>query len=291
MPLRAFVVSCAVLTLAHPPPASNNMFPQWSHDGRHIAFTSDRDGDLEIYVMDADASHPVRLTHAPGRDAHPYFSPDDRTIVFQSPRANGRDTNIYVMDADGSHVVRLTDLKGFAGVPVYSPDAKTIALQWRETSDFEDKTKWRIGVMDADGRNLHFITPGDANDQVPNWSRDGRRLIFYSDRTGKNQIYTMRPDGSEVRRLITTAFDDNAASWSPDEKRIAFTSDRDGNGEIYVMDADGGNVRRLTHTRATERAAVWSPDGTKLLFSSDGEGPSEVYVMQADGSHLVRLTE
>lgn len=276
---------------AHAHAASNNMFPQWSHDGRRIAFTSDRDGDPEIYVMDADGSHPVRLTYAPGRDAHPCFSPDDRTIVFQSPRANGRDTNIYRMDADGSLVVQLTNLKGFAGVPVYSPDGKRIAFQWRETSDFEDRAKWKIGVMDAAGRNLHFITQGDANDQVPNWSRDGRRLIFYSDRIGKNQIYTMRPDGSDVGRLAVTAFDDNAASWSPDGRQIAFTSDRDGNAEIYVMDADGGHVRRLTHTRATERAAAWSPDGARLLFSSDGDGPSEVWVMQADGSQLVRLTE
>ncbi len=289
--LRALAIWCHLLALTAQRPTSNNMFPRWSHDGRHIVFTSDRDGDPEIYVMEADGSHPVRLTYAPGRDAHPSFSPDDRRIVFQSPRANGRDTNIYTMGVDGSHVVQLTNLKGFAGVPVYSPDGKSIVFQWRETSDFDDNTKWRIGVMDADGRNLHLITPGVANDQVPNWSRDGRRLIFYSDRTGKNQIYTMRADGGEVRRLVTTGFNDNAASWSPDERRIAFTSDRDGNSEIYVMDADGGHVRRLTHTRATERAAAWSPDGATLLFSSDGDGPSEVYVMPADGSHLVRLTE
>jgi Tol biopolymer transport system component len=54
----------------------NNMFPQWSHDGKKIVFTSDRDGDPEIYTMNADGSNPVRVTYAPGRDAHPYFSRD-----------------------------------------------------------------------------------------------------------------------------------------------------------------------------------------------------------------------
>ncbi len=224
------------------------------------------------------------------RERHPYFSRDGRTIVFQSPRANGEDTNIYVMNSDGSNVVQLTNLKGFAGVPVYSPDQKLIVLQWRETNNFDDDKKWRICVTNADGSNFRTITSGEANDQVPNWSRDGERLLFYSDRSGKNQIYTMKPDGSEVRQLVATRSDDNAAFWSPDNKKITFTSNRDGNSELYVMDADGKHVRRLTNTRATERAGVWSPDGKRIAFSSDGDAPSHVYLMNADGSKLVSLT-
>jgi TolB protein len=257
-------------------PGQNDMFPQWSHDGGKIVFTSDRDGDPEIYVMNADGSNPVRLTHAPGRDAHPYFSRDGQRILFQSPRANRDDTNIYAMNSDGSNVIRLTNLKGFAGVPAYSPDEKRIVFQWRETNNFNDGKKWRICVMNADGSNLRLITPGAANDQVPNWSRDGRRLLFYSDRTGKNQIYTMKSDGTDLRQLTATESNDNAAFWSPDNKKIAFTSDRDGNNEIYVMDADGGNVRLLTETRAIERAPVWSPDGKRIAFSSDADGPSGI---------------
>ena len=178
----------------------NNMFPRWSHDGKKIVFTSDRDGDPEIYSMNADGSNPVRLTRAPGRDAHPFYSRDGRRILFQSPRANGKDTNIYVMNSDGSNVIQLTNLKGFAGVPEYSPDEKLIVFQWRESNDFQNDKKWRICLMNAEGGNFRCITPGDANDQVPNWSRDGKRLLFFSDRTGKNQIYIMKPDGAGVRR-------------------------------------------------------------------------------------------
>ena len=270
-------------------PPSNNMFPHWSRDGKRIAFTSDRDGDPEIYVMNADGSNPVRLTSMPGRDAHPYFSRDGRRILFQSPRANGADTNIYVMNADGSDQVQLTKLQGFAGVPSYSPDEKLIAFQWRETSNFQDDKKWRLCLMKADGSDFRVLTPGAANDQVPHWSHNGQRLLFYSDRTGKNQLYTMKPDGTEVQQLSVTEFDDHAGSWSPDNKKIAFISDRAGNPELYVMDADGRNVRRLTHTKATERGAAWSPDGKKLAFSSDGDGPSIIYVMNADGSSLKEL--
>jgi YVTN family beta-propeller protein len=135
------------------------------------------------------------------------------------------------------------------------------------------------------------ITPGLANDQVPNWSRDGKRLLFYSDRTGKDQIYTMKPDGTDVRRVFASEFNDNAAFWSRGSRKISFTSDRDGNRELYVMDADGKNARRLTNTRATERAGVWAPDGTRIAFSSDGDGPAHIYVTTVDGSRVVCLTE
>jgi len=81
---------------------------------------SDRDGDIEIYVINADGTHLNRLTHAPGRDAHPAFSRDGRKIAFQSPRGNVQ-PQIYVMNANGSRQTRLTNLPGFTGVPDWSP--------------------------------------------------------------------------------------------------------------------------------------------------------------------------
>lgn len=272
------------------PRLANGTFPQWSHDSKRIAFTTTHDGDPEIYVMDADGGNPTRLTTAPGRDAHPFLSRDGKRMFFQSPRANGTDTNLYVQNLGGSGLAPLTNLRGFAGVPVLSPDEKRLLFQWRPSNDFSDTTKWRICVMNVDGSDMNVITPGVANDQVPNWSRDGKRILFFSDRTGRNQIYTMQSDGTNVRRVATTAHDDSVAFWSPDNAKIAFTSNRDGNSEIYVMDSDGRNVRRLTNTPADERTAVWSPDGKRIAFSSDADGQSDVFTMRPDGSDVVRLT-
>lgn len=270
--------------------APNGMLPQWSHDSRRIVFTMDVEGDPEIYVVNADGTSPARLTQAPGRDAHPFLSRDGKRMFFQSPRANGKDTNLYVQNLDGSGLKQLTELRGFAGVPVLSPDEKRVAFQWRPSNDFKDSTKWKICVMNADGSDMRVVTSGAANDQVPNWSRDGRLLLFFSDRTGRNQIYTMRSDGTNVRRVADTKHADSTAFWSPDNSKIAFTSDRDGNSEIYVMDANGRNVRRLTNTPAIERTAVWSPDGARIVFSSDVDGRSDVYTMRPDGTDVVRLT-
>src|SRR5688572_13782771 len=99
--IALMLLACAAnIAKSQTPGVSNSMFPQWSHDGRRIVFTSDRDGDPEIYVMNSDGSSPVRLTNSKGRDAHPIFSRDGKRIVFQSPRGNGVDTNIYVMNSD-----------------------------------------------------------------------------------------------------------------------------------------------------------------------------------------------
>ena len=138
------VVSMFVLATQLPEQrrAANNTFPQWAYDGKKIACTSDRDGDPEIYRMNADGSNPVRLTHAPGRDAHPYFSQDGRKIIFQSPRANSEDTNIYVMGADGKHVNRLTNSSFIKMGPVWLPDGKKSLLHQMEM----DRVRSTLGM-------------------------------------------------------------------------------------------------------------------------------------------------
>src|SRR5262245_17961179 len=88
-------------TISQARPVASDFFPQWAPDGHRIVFESHRDGDPEIYVIEADGTAPVRLTHAPGRDGHPSYSHDGRHVVFQSPRANGTDTDVYRMDLGG----------------------------------------------------------------------------------------------------------------------------------------------------------------------------------------------
>lgn len=129
-------------------PHIQNEFPAWSPDGSKIAFMSDRDGgDIEIYVMNADGSHQMRLTHAPGRDAHPSWSRDGAQIYFQSPREGGRE-QVYVMDADGANQRRLTHNIQFSGVPLSSPDGRRIRFMINEAPSL-DVQHWQIYVMDA----------------------------------------------------------------------------------------------------------------------------------------------
>lgn len=165
---------------------------------------------------------------------------------------------------------------------------------WMQNSLMEmshAKEHLAIYVMDSDGGHLTRLTGGPADDLLPVWSPDGKRLAFVSDRDGNMEIYVMNADGSGVTRLTNNSATDGDPAWSPDGKRIAFDSDRDGNREVYVMNADGNRQIRLTDNPADDGSPTWSPDGKRMAFSSTREGLNRIYIMNADGGGLTCLTE
>jgi tricorn protease-like protein len=117
-------------------------------------------------------------------------------------------------------------------------------------------------------------------------------ISFSSDRSGDFEVYTMHPDGSDLKRLTNAPGNDGPARWSPDGSKMVFTSNRDGNAEVYVMNADGSGQTNLTNNPAQDNTPSWSPDGTKIAFSSDrpGSGLNEIFVMNADGSGVTQVT-
>jgi Tol biopolymer transport system component len=247
----------------------------------HIAFTSLRDGNWEIYVMNSDGSYPVRLTCESGWDIDPSWSPDGKKIAFSADRGGG--LGIYVMNADGSNQpIRLT-YNGDESYPTWSPDGTKIAFTEGIRSGNGTYDIWVMNSSDGSHKkNLTSGYPGHHN--YPAWSPDGEKIAFSTSRDGQWEIYTMNAvDGSDPVNLTNNYADDAFEAWSPDGSKIAFDSYRDGNWEVYVMNADGTNPTRLTYNPAEDGYVYsWSPDGTKILFSSRRNGPYELYVINAD---------
>lgn len=264
-----------------------------SHHKAQIAFTSTRDGNPEIYVMDADGEKQIRLTRHPQEDKMPSWSPDGKKIAFASNRNGGRN-QIYVMDNDGKNVKRLTD--GISALhPAWSPDGQTIAYD-----DFEDEGgDSKIYLIAPDGTNRRRLAEDiPSHDIEAAWSPDSQRIAFVSSRgIWGNEIYLMDANGTNQQRLTRDGWNDRDPAWSPDGSKIAFSVLGGANSFIVVMNADGSDRKRLPE-EALDGVPVlnsypaWSPDGAKIAYYSGirGDDKGSIHLMTADGKHLKRLT-
>ena len=252
-----------------------------------ILFTNDQDGDVEIFVvnadgtvLNADGTNVRQLTNNTHRDEEPSWSPDGTHIAFNSSRDG--DDEVFVMNADGTNVRQLTNNTYPDWASSWSPDGTQIAFQSDRDGDVE------IFVMNADGTNVRQLTNNTHLDEEPSWSPDGTQIAFDSDRDGDDEVFVMNADGTNVRQLTNNTYPDWASSWSPDGTQIAFTSD----WQVFVINADGTNQRQLTGAPFNHGYPSWSPDGTRIAFQSDQghSGNMEIYTMNADGTDRRRIT-
>jgi Tol biopolymer transport system component len=158
------------------------------------------------------------------------------------------------------------------------------------TGDFE------IFTIDPDGTGLEQLTFNRADDYAPEYSADGERITFTSDREGSSRgiddIFKMEADGSDQENLTKTPrTDDSFSVWSPNGRWIAFTSFRGDNFEVYRMKADGSAQRNLTENPADDSLPAWSPGGKRIAFQSDRTGNFEIFKMKANGSAKKNLTK
>ena len=271
-----------------PPPTTVPTATLIPSSGR-IAFSSDRDGNSDIYVMNTDGSGLTRLTNQPGNDGGPSWSPTGQQIAFHSFSVPNQNADIYVINLDGSGLTNLTNSPDIDLHPSWSPDGRHIAFvseqhMYRSTAD--------IYVTNLDGSGLINLTNAPEADRFPSWSPDGSLIAFEARRDGNSEIYVMNSDGSGPRNLTNHPDADRFPDWSPDGQYIVFESMRTGNWDIYVMNADGSGMRRLTNHPKDDNFPSWSPDGQHIVFESTrhGDANNEIYVIKVDGSGLTRLT-
>jgi Tol biopolymer transport system component len=246
-----------------------------------IAFSSDRTGNFDIYIMREGVT--TQLTNDPAWDGVPAISPDGTRILFESMREDPAG-DIYVMNVDGSGVTNLTRHPGADERPSWSPDGSRILFVSDRTGNLD------VFAMNADGSHPVNLTDDPALDRPAAWSPDGTKIAFSSNRTGDFEIFVMAADGSNPVNLTNDPERvDFAPAWSPDGLRIAFTSrtNAEARTDIRVMNSDGTAQMNLMNTAAVdERGPSWSPDGTQIVFGFNWQGTTQVYIMNSDGSGL-----
>jgi len=293
-----------------------------------IAFSSSRDNPVlnpfmngagEIYLMNPDGTNVRRLTDNTAADAFPALSPNGKKIVFDSnrKRAEGEPINTYdlfVMNIKGDEQRFL--IRGSSAT--WSPDSKNIAFHasasglglpirpdpGSATSDSDIFVANVDDLLDGVAGPINLTNNPEAIDDDPDWSPDGRRIVFTSHpvtddpiRSNQAEIYVINVDGTGLTRLTFNAEEERSPSWSPDGERIVYMC-RIGGGtavtEICDMKADGSDRRRLTNNTVVDATATFSPDGQQILFhrtvAPGTPGVQQLWLMNADGTGQIQLT-
>jgi len=248
-----------------------------------IVFSSNRDGNDEIYVMNPDGSDRVDLTRNPASDATPEWSPSGTQIAFASNRSG--EYEIYVMNADGSGVTQLTS-DGFNVRPVFTADGQYIVF----TSNRDGNSE--IYRMRLDGSEQTNLTNNPADDRLPASAPKGKMILFQSFRSGLARLYTMSESGGGAREIPGGPAQEVAGNWSPRGNTLTFLGNSAGfdTFDIYTAHTDGTGVVQLMNTpNRVEFDQMWSPDGQQIVFEGCTNLGTDtqhcaLYTMNADGT-------
>jgi Tol biopolymer transport system component/subtilisin family serine protease len=263
--------------------------PSYANLKGKIAYSSNRDGNSEIYIMNADGSEQTRLTNNNVKDSLAVLSPDGSKIAFLSWR-DGPESRIYVMNSDGSNPINLTNNNAMNYKPTWSPDGTRIAY----TAKVDNHN--HIFIMNSDGTNQQQITFNSGfEDGNPTWSPDSTQIAFESSGNTYQQIYISNADGTNLRCLTYSNEHCFYPTWSPDGSKIAYQTIY-GTAEgwvwmkIQTVNIDGSHIFDVYDRVSPGHAMSWSPDGKKIAFTSFKSPNYDIYAINIDGSNLIRLT-
>jgi tricorn protease len=318
---------------------ARDVYPRFSPDGRWIAFSSDRDGNLDVFIIPAEGGAARQLTFHSADDTVLGWSPDSRRVLFSAQRNEDFAAKIYTVGIEGGMAQNTgADMGIYA---TFSPDGRRLAINrksqayWRKY--YRGAMASDVTVMDIAAKKFTEVTDFNGIDTWPMWGADGH-IYFVSDREGNGltNIWRVAESGGKAERV--TSFKTGDVRWpamSADGKTIVFEHEfqvwkldvagrraapikldiaaetqeslaqvRDFNsqaddydlsptgrrivlsvhGEIFTAPTDEGDLVQITDSPARDKDPQYSPDGRWVVFISDRSGREELYIKSADGA-------
>ena len=264
-------------------------WPSFSPDGRVLAFIRDFGiGNSALYVVELNTGEERSVT-VEESNINGVAWEGDGDLLFSTYKGGG-----WVLRRVGSSGGAVRDVAGFgenADMPAISRRGDRLVYRRRTT----EVNLWRMtlphGGVDLT-RPQRLPVSSTREERAPQFSRDGSRLAFESNRGGTWEIWVCDPGGR--RAVKVTSFGGPltvSPHWSPDSKELVFDSRPDGNADIFVISPEVGVPRRLTTDPAADMSPSWSGDGKWIVFVSNRSGRAQIWRMSAEGDEPVQLTQ
>ena len=276
-----------MVVLRHPPPNVNtftpltelthnegsNLNPTFSPDGKLIAFSSNRSGNFDIWLMNTFGRRLVRLTLMPGDELNPKWSPDGKKIAFLLTEKER--TSIWIITLATLETRSLTEGNKIGNDFQWNPNSLMLAY------DSETNGTRIVSTVDANGHRTQLTQP-DSSSKYPSWSPNGDRIAFSSNQFSKSfDIYTMNMNGNGLRQLTAGSGFNIKPRINPLGDKILFLSNRTGNWDLWTMNPDGINQSQVMKPSGEEATVgnwkpdvsmdsnlEWDPNGLKIVFTS-----------------------
>ncbi|MEW6104134.1 MAG: hypothetical protein AB1630_10060 [bacterium] len=246
---------------------SFNIIPRWSPNSKKLAFSSDCDGNFEVYTIDVDGKNLRRLTDNPLNDYVQDWSPDGKKIIFQRKFVKEEKNELTLVDKYG-HIIKKIDQGTF-------------------TEEYP-----QLYLINPDGLNIEQLAEGFSKTRAPRWSPDGKNIVFDAeDEKGKLATYIIEVENKRLEKIM----DDTKRfyMWSSDGKKVAFVDyNKDGPG-ISVVNIEDKKIYKIIKGLKGKiwDFPIWTPDEKRIIFAliSPNEKNSDIYSLTLDGK-LKNLT-
>jgi Tol biopolymer transport system component/DNA-binding winged helix-turn-helix (wHTH) protein len=291
--------------LTHPPHALiDHHSPAFSPDGKTIAFTQrvrrtdsimlNLAVEQSVYLIPAAGGDPSRLhLDSSGGETlktanYPTWTPDGKELIFSSRLVAHLPSKLWRVPASGGVVEEIPVGTSVSELAISAHGNRLAFVQ----TDY-DLDVWRVDLSDpAPGGKLpkKFITSSrlDVNAE---FSPDGRKIAFASDRSGKWAIWVCDSDGLNPRQLTSDVNEPGGPRWSPDGQQIVFDGIFGGSQDVCVIGAEGGQWHRLTTEPSSDSNPFWSRDGQWIYFNSNRSGKEQIWKLPSAGGEAVQVTE
>jgi TolB protein len=226
------------------------LLPRWSPQGDMICFNSYKDGSPMLYLKELFSGKVRRISDRKGLNAGGSWLPDGKSLAMCM--SYGDHLDLFNIDLNGKVIRRLTQHSSINVSASFSPDGSKFAFVSNRSGNPQ------IYIKDIAGDREERITFQGNYNTSPSWSRLNR-IAFCGSYEGKFDIFTVDPDGRNLRKLTDGQGDNEEPSWSPDGRYIVFSSNREGGHHLYIMNANGQNQRRVTFMKGQQTSPSWSP--------------------------------